>query len=236
MSKNCPFYTKNLDSINIPSVPTTVGVDIPSVPTGYSGIKHSMGGTTASQDSTFSKQKIYQVSPPHIQNTLEIQKQHSNYDFNSGTRRCFNVYNAYQNGRVCSNIGTDGILYTDEKPSGIVNGNADWVRGNRFGVYYDDSVINNRKKYVQRSPVIVQSEIEYVNPDPFYPIPDKDKQDSCWNKRYPHNKETKFPTWTYPYKLVNRTLTIENFENEDMNRSFYVLIALTYLYMYFISI
>ena len=57
MSKNCPFYTKNLDSINIPSVPTSVGVDIPSVPTGYSGIKHSMGGTTAPQDSTFSKKK-----------------------------------------------------------------------------------------------------------------------------------------------------------------------------------
>lgn len=228
MSKNCPFVTRNFNNINLNSVPYAVGVDVPEVPTGYSGTKHSMGGTTPPQDSSYSNKKRYQVSPPHLQNTLTIQTQKSNYDFNAGTRKCYNIYNGYQNGRICSNVGTDGPLYTDEKPSGIVNGNADWVRGNEFGVYYDDNVINDRKRYVSGSPIIVDSTIEYVNPDQFYPIPDKKKQDNCRNKMYPHVRKTDFPRWKYPHKLV------ENYKNED-NYSFYGLISLTYLFLYFIS-
>ena len=50
MSKNCPFTTRDLNNIDLNSVPYIVGADIPKVPNGYSGVKFQMGGTTPPQD------------------------------------------------------------------------------------------------------------------------------------------------------------------------------------------
>ena len=224
MSKNCPLNTQGPANIKIPSVPVDTMVDIPFVPRPYSGVDYQMGGTTPSSESinNLPDNKIYQVNPPHGQNTLEpCSVTGFKVDPNSGPRKCYNIYSPGQNtiGRVCTTMGTEGPLYSREPHDGIgVNGNADWVRGNQFGVRYDDSMINDRVKYVKNVPTIKETRKTYVNYDQFYPVPDRCMQNNEWYKEYPHTKnytETGYPTWKYPY--LTTMDNSENFSNISSN-------------------
>jgi hypothetical protein len=106
-------------------------------------------------------------------------------------------------GRVCTAPGTDSVLDSRESYDGIgVNGNSDWLRGNRFGVNYNGRMINDRKEYKYKTPAMLKTNKEYVLYDPFYPTPDFCLGKNCWAKDYPHNKlytNTGYPTWRYPY-------------------------------------
>ena len=81
---------------------------------------------------------------------------------------------------------------------------ADWVRGNQFGVRYDESMINDRIKYTLNTPSIKENNKTYINYDQFYPIGDK-------TDKY----ENGYPTWRYPYSLRHKISEdiIENFSN-----------------------
>lgn len=215
MSKNCPFNTHVPSNIKIPSVPVDTHADIPFVPRPYSGVSHQMGGTTPPRDSVnnspesnFYSNNIYQVNAPHAQNTLTPCSVigHKPSDPNSGPRRCYNIYSSSQNmvGEVCTTPGTDGPLYSREGENGV-NGNADWFRGNRFGVNYDDRMINDRKKYYYKTPLLKENKKTYVTYDQFYPVPDRCSWNKFWYKEYPHTKNFTsggYPTWRYPYSTT----------------------------------
>jgi hypothetical protein len=246
MSSICPFNTSIPQNLKITSVPVNTTTDIPFVPKPYSGVSYQMGGTTPSYNSInnskgFYSNNIYQISPPHSQNTLTpcsvIGKNPYNLD---GPRKCFNVYSPGQNmiGRVCTTPGTDGPLYSRE-PNEIdnisnnipdINGNADWVRGNQFAVSYDENKINNRTKYYYDVPVLKEEKKTYVNYDQFYPVPDRCMWNNSAYKEYPHKRNytnTGYPTWVYPYETtqpnsINPTKIFkdENQSNEDYIEDF----------------
>ncbi len=217
MSKNCPFNLNVPRNLKIPSVPVDTNVDIPFVPRPFSGVDYQMGGTVPpsesinnSSENSFYSNKIYQVSPPHAQNTLtpcSIIGEKPD-DPNSGPRKCYNIYSSGQNmvGRICTTPGTDGPLYSREPHDGIgINGNADWVRGNQFAVRYDDSMINDRTKYINNIPSLKKGRKKYVSPDQFYPIPNRCQKNNFWYKEYPTNSNytiAGFPTWKYPYNTT----------------------------------
>lgn len=212
MSKNCPFSTHIPPNIKIPHVPVDTHVDVPYVPRPYSGVSNQMGGTTPSKDSinnslnqSFYSNKIYQINAPHSQNTLTpcsvIETKPS--DPNSGPRKCYNIYSSGQNmvGVVCTTPGTNGPLFSREGKDGV-NGNADWFRGNHFGVNYDDSMINDRIKYYYKTPSLKENKKTYVNYDQFYPVSDRCSRNKQVFKEYPQNSNftrNGYPTWRYPY-------------------------------------
>jgi hypothetical protein len=214
MSRNCPFSTQIPQNVRIPSVSVDTTADVPFVPNPYNKVNFQMGGTTPSYDSInnstgFYSNNIYQVNSPHAQNSLTpcsvIGDKPS--DPNSGPRRCYNIYSSGQNmvDEVCTTPGTEGPLYSreytlDDGPG--VNGNADWVRGNQFGVRYDSSMINNRTKYILNTPSLKENNKTYVNYDQFYPAPGRYNVNNSMYKDYPHtNKYTEngYPTWKNPY-------------------------------------
>jgi len=213
MSKNCPFNLNVPNTLKISPVPAETVVDIPFVPKPYSGVNYQMGGTTPPSDSinnipnTFYSNKIYQTSPPHAQTTLTpcsvIGEKPD--DPNAGPRKCYNIYSSGQNmvGRICTAPGTDGPLYSREPHDGIgINGNADWARGNQFAVRYDDSMINDRTKYLYTVPSLKRGRKKYVTHDQFYPVPNRDIRNNFWHKGYPNNinyTSVGFPTWRYPH-------------------------------------
>jgi len=213
MSKNCPFNTHVPQNIKIPSVPVNTYASVPYVPDPYSGVDFQMGGTTPPKDSInnssgFYSKNIYQVNAPHAQNTLTPCSVIGNKpsDPNSGPRKCYNIYSSGQNmvGEVCTTPGTDGPLYSREEKTGV-NGNADWFRGNRFGVNYDESMINDRTKYYYKTPSLKENKKTYVNYDQFYPVPDRCNSNNYWHKTYPHNNDytpNGYPTWRYPYSTT----------------------------------
>ena len=268
MSQNCPFNTHSPSTnpnLKIPSVPVDTTVDIPFVPRPYSGVDYQMGGTTPPSESVnnvnnvpdgnFYQHNIYQVNPPHAQNTLTpcsvIGFKPS--DPNSGPqrvsdppgpRKCYNIYSSGQNmvGRICTTPGTEGSLYSREPQDGDgINGNADWVRGNQFGVRYNDSMINDRTKYIQNVPVLKEARKTYTSYDQFYPVPNRCIQNNKWYKEYPSSGNSDkytssgFPNWRYPYATtmensrnpvkVLRTLDnseniFENFSGGNINNSY----------------
>jgi len=215
MSKNCPFSTHFPPNINITPVSVDTSSDVPFVPKPYSGVSYQMGGTTPPKDSinnspiqSFYSKNIYQVNPPHSQNTLTPCSVIGDkpFDPNSGPRKCYNIYSSGQNmvGEVCTTPGTDGPLYSREGKDGV-NGNADWVRGNNFGLNYDDSMINDRVKYYYKTPYLKENKKTYVNYDQFYPVPDRCMLNNQWYKDYPHTKnytQNGYPTWRYPYSTT----------------------------------
>lgn len=229
MVDSCPFQTNLPGNVKIPPVPVATATDVPNVPSSSGDIESKsndhnildMGGTTSPNESTrqscgWLANQIFQVRPPHLQNALEPctitgrpeQLDNTNIsllaDPNSGKRQCFNVYDAGQVmvGSICTTPGTDGVLDSRERYDGEgVNGNADWVRGNRFGVRYNPKMIDNRIKYTYKTPALLATNKEYITYDPFYPTPDHCLEGNCWNKQYPHTKlyTDGYPTWRYPY-------------------------------------
>ena len=251
MSINCPFNISVPKNIKISSVPVNTTTDIPFVANPYSGISYEMGGTIPSYNSinntenklSYYSNNIYQVSPPHLQNTLTpcsiIGKNTSNID---SSRKCYNIYSPRQNmvGRVCTTPGTDGPLYSREKDENEnitsnslnINGNSEWVRGNQFAVPYDDDKIINRKKYYNYVKMLNKKKKKYVNYDQFYPIPNRHLSNNSSYKQYPHTNnytDTGYPIWSYPYEIsksdstgivMNRSNQInDNFEDFIINNN-----------------
>lgn len=268
MADSCPFKTNFPGNLRIPPVPVDVNADVPNVPRPSGDIttqdSSNMGGTTPPIESTrnsngWLQNQVFQVRPPHPQNTLEpcsiagkaplmsadandrpFEKNALLADPNSRRRRCFNIYDTGQGmvGRVCTAMGTDGVLDSREGYDGIgVNGNADWVRGNRFGVNYNSRMIDDRIEYKYKTPALLQGNKEYVTYDPFYPTPDFCKNKNCWSKFYPHTKlytNTGYPTWRYPYhtaqpgsraptyRLTQIDDVIEGFDEKRLNVRFWL--------------
>lgn len=248
---SCP-YTHMPSNIRVPPVPVTAVQDLPNVPRPSGDITRTawdnrqtdpMGGTTPPDESSRNDESIYQVyqvRPPHIQNSLEpctvtgkapLMSDRSSGSFlsdpNSKRRECYNIKDTGQNmvGRVCTAVGTDGVLDSRERYDGDgVNGNADWVRGNRFGWRYGGRMINDLVKYEYKVPATLDTRKKYYVPDPFYPEPDRCVRDNCWYKTYPRKKlftSGGYPTHRYPYKTtqplsrspVYKLSEIEGFEN-----------------------
>jgi hypothetical protein len=213
-----------------------------------------MGGTTPSYESSnqaprgsWDSYQAYQVGPPHAQNThtpcevygehpfapqreLGIPREPLIADPNRGPRRCYQIYSPGQQmvGRVCTTPGTKGPLYS-RMPGGYfgpgVNGNADWVRGNRFGWNYSQKMITDRPNYVYST-----VGKKYTNPtmsarNPFFPYPGWCQEKNAWFpdpsagkpnvppsnlqghtfKTYPVSRPYDScgkPTWVYPYETT----------------------------------
>jgi hypothetical protein len=249
-------------NFRILSVPADIITDVPFVPNPYNGVEFQMGVATSSYDSVnnskgFYNNKRYQVSAPHSQNSLTPCSVigENPPDPNSGPRRCYNIYSSDQNitGEVCTTPGIKGPLYSREytlNGGHGVNGNADWVRGNQFGVRYDSSIINDRPKYILNTSSLKENNKTYVNYDKIYPTPSRDNINNSMYKVYPHRDkytENGYLTWKDPYvttQLNSRNPTeistdsisdvdifdiIENFSNNkdiDSNRRVYFWIGI----------
>ena len=116
---------------------------------------------------------------------------------------CYMLYSPQQNmwGPVCGSGGS----------------NADWVRGNRFGVSYQPSNLA-AKRYAIDTPKFLKKNPVVVNNSPFYPYPDYRLRKSDDYKTYPYeNSYTNdgLPTYVYPYTTLNKSpVIIEGFGNE----------------------
>lgn len=108
--------------------------------------------------------------------------------------------------------------------------NANFARGNQFGLNYDVSQFQQFKKKnkVYEEYPVVQDKLQQENPlviydkNTFYPQPDWNLQKDPNFQTYMHpNQFTPqgLPTYTYPYKVANpmRPLTTQEFE-EKMNK------------------
>lgn len=212
------FTTENPNNFEIPSVPVYTGADIPFVPRSNNTQNSKsnstsnrapnnllMGGTTSPMDSVNNSiKRKYQVNAPQPQNTLTPCSVNDNklFDPNSGNRRCYDIYSYGQNtfGKICTSTGIEGLT----------NGNADWFRGNDFGVNYQDEIVDDRVKYQRYVPSVKENNKVYITEDPFYPVPNSDREKNPFYKTYMRkSRYTKngYPTWKYPYKIN------ENFED-----------------------
>lgn len=194
--------TSKYNSIYIPQVPLRNSIVINHVPSPHSSIIQGMGGTTPPSNSSYhTETPMYRKSPPHTQNTYTLKTSPNTNTLNK--RECSTRYDTNQRtlAHECSRVGTDGLEYSRRETESVqrlgtdqtgINGNADWVRGNQFGVYYDDAKINNRTNYTTILPKQVQNRIQYLSTNPAYPLP-KDRMwntKSIWNKHYPEFRNT----------------------------------------------
>lgn len=119
--------------------------------------------------------------------------------------KCYMLFSPQQNmwGPVCGDGGS----------------NANWVRGNRFGVDYQYDKVFKRQDYAVDVPRFIKKNPVLVSDSPFYPFPDYLKRFNPKYKSYPYenNYIKGKPTITYPY------LTVENFGNMGDNNFSMVL-------------
>jgi len=206
---NSTYQTHHRNFIEIPSIPVRNSIVINHTPSPHASILQNMGRAPHPEESSYNTEKpIYKKSPPNEQNTYTLETQPSS---NEPTKRtCGTRYDPNQRTLAyeCTHIGTDGMEYSRRESESVqrlgtdrsgVNGNADWVRGNQFGVYYDDAKINNRTTYTTILPKVVTNKIVYMSTDPAYPLP-KDRmwdKKSIWNKHYPQQKThiNGIPNW-----------------------------------------
>ncbi len=118
---------------------------------------------------------------------------------------CYMLYSPQQNmwGPVCGDGGY----------------NANWVRGNRFGVDYThknvfkrDDYILDMEKYNKKNPVIVSN-------SPYYPLTDYCIRNDPNYSSYPYYKNFALgqPTYIYPYTTIQENTdirTVEGFEGD----------------------
>jgi hypothetical protein len=147
--------------------------------------------------------------------------------------------------------GTVGIVCNE--PGG--SDNADFIRGNQFGVDYpfnQDLNTNKKLEYTVEQPVQIPMELQnpsvIYDKNTFYP-----EQNFFYrgNKDYytypiPQNyTEYGLPKYTYPYKTMNpifqdpnQTGIIESFSNNNVNKThfFFILLIVIVMVFYFYNI
>jgi hypothetical protein len=156
--------------------------------------------------------------------------------------------------------GKDACFLMDNKAQGVVgivcnqpggSDNANFVRGNQFGVNYpiDFDELDERKKLEYTVEQPVQIPMEMQNPmvlydrNTFYPEPSfylrKNKDFLTYPLKQNYN-ENGLPTYTYPYKTLNPVFNnedrIENFENKytPTKNNIFMIIIIFIILMFFI--
>lgn len=111
--------------------------------------------------------------------------------------KCYILYSPAQNmwGPVCGSGGT----------------NADWVRGNRFGVSYEKKKIYNSPTYAVDVPKFLKKNPVLVSDSPFYPFPDYGLRFNPKYKSYPYenNYIRGHPYTRFPYQVLNQNSGVE---------------------------
>jgi hypothetical protein len=162
--------------------------------------------------------------------------------------------------------GKDACYLLDSKAQGVVgivcnqpggSDNANFVRGNGFGVEYPiepDELMNRKKlEYTVEVPVQIPLEMEnpmmYYDRNTFYPEPSFFLRDNKNFLTYPLQQnytENGIPTYTYPYKTMNPIFEdptqIEYFVNNDIDKNnknkifmFIVLIIFIIFFVFFMK-
>jgi len=164
----------------------------------------------------------------------------------------------YQGQKDCPKFKTqpyskDSCYLMDSKAQGVVgivcnqpggSDNANFVRGNQFGLNYPDD--SNLKKYKQnieytvkepvQIPMELQNPLVIYDKNTFYPEQSfflRKNKDFLTYQLPQDYTEFGLPTYTYPYKTLNPIFNdpnqqgiIESFENESINRNGKFLILL----------
>lgn len=111
--------------------------------------------------------------------------------------KCYMLYSPQQNiwGPVCGDGGY----------------NANWVRGNRFGVDYQYKKVFNRPDYAVDVPRFAKKNPVLVSDSPFYPFPDYGLRFDPKYKSYPMiNPYIRgHPTINYPYSILNKNAGVK---------------------------
>ncbi len=123
--------------------------------------------------------------------------------------KCYMLYSPQQNiwGPVCGDGGS----------------NANWVRGNRFGVDYQYDKVFNRQDYGVNVPRFIKKNPVIVSNSPYFPFPDYGVRFNPKYKSYPYtnNYIGGKPTFTFPYATLSpgTKTTVEGFGNmgDDMS-------------------
>ena len=146
----------------------------------------------------------------------------------------------YEGNKNCSTFkpkpfNKDSCYLMDSKSQGTVgivcneaggSDNANFVRGNQFGVDYEANQYSTikTKEYTIEQPVQIPMELQnplIVNDQStFYPETNFYIAQNRKYKTYPkpdNYTTTGFPVYRYPYKVLNKRDSIDNIENSDIN-------------------
>lgn len=134
--------------------------------------------------------------------------------------KCYMLYSPQQNiwGPVCGDGGY----------------NANWARGNRFGVDYQYKKIYNRPDYGVDVPKFIKKNPVLVSYSPFYPFPDYYVRYNPKYKSYPYvDKYIKgHPRIVYPYATLNKNAqtVVEGFCNKNSNVwIFFIIVVILFI-------
>jgi hypothetical protein len=177
----------------------------------------------------------------------------------------------YQGQKNCPKFKTqpyskDSCYLMDSKAQGVVgivcnqpggSDNANFVRGNQFGVNYpDDSNLQKNKQnieYTVKEPVQIPMELQnpmvIYDKNTFYPEPSfflRKNKDFLTYPLQQNYTEYGLPTYTYPYKTLNPIFDdpnqqgiIESFENENRSKTgkflLLLIIVLIFVFMFFMK-
>lgn len=177
----------------------------------------------------------------------------------------------YQGQKNCPKFKTqpyskDSCYLMDSKAQGVVgivcnqpggSDNANFVRGNQFGVnYLDDSNLKKNKQnieYTVKEPVQIPMELQnpmvIYDKNTFYPTPSfflRKNKDFLTYPLQQNYTEYGLPTYTYPYKTLNPIFDdpnqqgiIESFENEHRSKTgkflLLFIIVLIFVFMFFMK-
>jgi len=176
----------------------------------------------------------------------------------------------YQGQKDCPKFKTqpyskDSCYLMDSKAQGVVgivcnqpggSDNANFVRGNQFGVNYpDDSDLTKNKQKIEynvKEPVQIPMELQnpmvIYDKNTFYPEPSfflRKNKDFITYPLQQNYTEYGLPTYTYPYKTLNPIFNdpnqqgiIESFENENRSKTgkFLLLVfILIIVFMFFMK-
>ncbi len=145
--------------------------------------------------------------------------------------KCYMLYSPQQNiwGPVCGDGGY----------------NANWVRGNRFGVDYQYDKVFHRQDYGVDVPRFIKKNPVIVSNSPYFPFDDYNLRFNPKYKSYPYVKNfiKGMPTYTYPYATLSQpTKTnvcpsniVEGFSNRRENKLiiFGILILIMFIFFYY---
>lgn len=124
--------------------------------------------------------------------------------------QCYMLYSPQQNmwGPVCGDGGY----------------NANWSRGNRFGVDYEFKKVFNRPTYAIDVPKMKRNNPVFVSNSPYFPYGDFYLRFNKKYKSYPYvdNYVKGKPTWTFPYAVLNKNagVVVEGFGNRENGKCY----------------